>query len=186
MTRDTKKNWFRLIVVCLLISLGSLCTSGSSAQAQGKIPIILKAIEGVKEHSGIEPERLLKQTILEEIERGHLFRVVDPNKIKGLENHPPYFVGASLIAFRVGAHSPCRVSLSMQLRKESDGLIVFTVDRALDLPQQTVDSALKLRNSEFDRSRYGVEITNLVEQTYKAFEIEAGKFPLRKALNHKQ
>lgn len=126
----------------------------------------------MKEHTSDEPRRLMHDVLVEEINKGSIFNIINrENSPQPTKHHlVPFHIGANLIAFQPNEKMPVRVSISMQLVRYESGKVIVSSDQAVDVAPSVISSALKLHNREFDNSEYGKVLTPLFRIAVMKFE----------------
>jgi|GEM_PF-6681578 hypothetical protein len=174
MSFSLQKSRCRLSKLSLLTPL-LLIVSGELQQptlANNKVDAILHSKESMQLHCSDEPRRLMHEVILATFAKGGVIAIVNP------ENSPQpvkyrsanYHIGANLIAFSFAPKTPTHVSLSLQLMKDSNGQVLLTSDRVLEVEQRAIEEALKMSGSDFNKSEYGKALTTLSRLSANTFE----------------
>lgn len=149
-----------------------ICIQQAQTPVFAKMDVVIHTGESMKEHSSDEPRRLMHDVLVDEINKGKVFNIINTeNSPQPTKHHlVPYHIGANLIAFHPHEKMPVRVSVSMQLVKYESGKVIVSSDLAVDVPPATVASALKLHNREFDNSEYGKLLSPLFRISVQKFE----------------
>lgn len=161
----------RLAVLCILqvfVVVGAVIPTHA---AGGKITANLRSNEGMKFHDNPSPRRLMHDVLLDEFAHDGKINIVNkentPDPVKHLPT--PYYVGANLIAFEISAKDPVQLSISIALTKHDIKRVVVMESKALMIPKADVDSGLKLKDREFDNSKYGKAVIQLTRAAAKEF-----------------
>ena len=149
-----------------------ICLMQALFPAAANVNTVIHTGEGMKEHTSDEPRRLMHDIMVEELNKGKVLRIVNPQNSAQPQKHHlvPYHVGANLIAFQASEKMPVRVSISMQLVRYSTGNVIMASDKAIDLSPSTIAQGLKMHNREFDNSVYGKALAQLTREATKKFE----------------
>ncbi len=164
---------FLSILICLLMAQ-------TSASANKDVAAVLHSKESMQDHISDEPRRLMHDVLLEEFGKGNVVKILNPENAPQPAKYRPtdYHVAANLIAFSSAPNVPTNVSLSIQLVKNATGRVILTSDRAIFLDPKLIESGLKLKKPEFDRSQYGQAIIMLSRGSVKTFEDKVVKLNL--------
>lgn len=174
-----QRNFSWMVCMSMAFAVVSLFINQSIAIA--KVDVVLHSDEGMKEHNSGEPRRLVHDVVAEELTKGNLFHIVNtentPQPTK--PHNAPYHIAANLIAFNASEKMPVRVSLCLQLVESSSSSVVMTSDRSFSIDAQTIQSALKLKQHEFNRSNYGLALDALSRDATKIFQQKAAAMKLK-------
>lgn len=160
-----------LMLLCTLQVVFTWNIASLPVFATGKMTAVLRTNEGMKFHDNASPRRLMHDVLLEEFAQSQYINILNkentPNPVKHIPTE--YHVGANLISFEFSEKEPVQISISIALVKDSLHKVVVMESRALMIPKADVDSGLKLRDREFDNSKYGKAVTVLTRAAAKEF-----------------